>query len=57
MGGAQAADQVADVWVAVEPGPGYSGCCGNGCEIDGLAGAVQVLDGVAGFSEGRLVTV
>ena len=24
-GGAQSADQVADVWVVVEPGPGYSG--------------------------------
>jgi hypothetical protein len=53
--GPYAADQVADAWVAVERGPGHAGCCRDGAEIDGLAGAVQVRDGVAGFSERRLV--
>ena len=47
--GAQPGDQVAGGGVAVEPGPGDAGCGGDGAEGDWLAGAVEALDGLAGF--------
>ena len=55
--GPESDDQVADVWVTVEPCSGHVGGVGDGAEGDGLTGAVEGFDGVASAGNGGLVSI
>jgi len=52
---AQLADEVADLVLAVEPWPGDAGCARDSGVVDGFSLALELLDGVPGGGEGRLV--